>query len=370
LTGRAGRYSIGIINVQTGDESPELRSAAKATNFSVVRLKRDILRRSAVGLIATARSVTQGGVGQNLGYGLDGTFAFFENLAIKTCWARAETSGLRGDDTSYRAHLDYNGDRYGLQLEQVRVGDNFNPEIGFVRRDDMRRRFAQFRFSPRPRAMPSVRRFRYQGGVTHSANGAGVLESRELEGEFVIEFQNQDQFIAGYSDQYEFLPRPFPIVPTVTIPVGAYDFQTVRVGFNFGRQRRLSCNNLFEYGAFYNGHRTSVSVSQARVSITDALSVEPTYSWNKVNLVEGDFTTHLAGSRVTYTMTPQMFVSALIQYNSSTRSISTNARLRWEYRPGSEFFVVYNDDRSTAMNGFPSLTSRSVIVKVNRLFRY
>jgi hypothetical protein len=82
LTGRAGRYSIGIINVQTGDESPELRSTAQATNFSVVRLKRDILGRSAVGLIATARSVTQSGVGRNFAYGVDGTFAFFENLAI------------------------------------------------------------------------------------------------------------------------------------------------------------------------------------------------------------------------------------------------------------------------------------------------
>jgi hypothetical protein len=169
---------------------------------------------------------------------------------------------------------------------------------------------------------------------------------------------------------FEFLPRPFPIVPGVVIPVGGYDFENLRVGFNLGRQRRFSGNNLFEYGTFYNGHRTALSVSQARVSITNALSVEPTYSWNKVDLVQGAFTTHLAGSRVTYTMTPMMFVSALIQYNSSTRSVSTNARLRWEYRPGSEFFVVYNDDRNTAAGGFPNLTSRSIIVKLNRLFRY
>jgi hypothetical protein len=208
------------------------------------------------------------------------------------------------------------------------------------------------------------------GGVTYVENGDGVLESRELEGEYAIEFQNQDQFIVGYSDMFEFLPRPFPIVPGVVIPVGGYDFENLRVGFNLGRQRRFSGNNLFEYGTFYNGHRTALSVSQARVSITNALSVEPTYSWNKVDLVQGAFTTHLAGSRVTYTMTPMMFVSALIQYNSSTRSVSTNARLRWEYRPGSEFFVVYNDDRNTAAGGFPNLTSRSIIVKLNRLFRY
>ena len=370
MTGRAGRYSIGVLNVQTGDESPELPSAAQATNFSVVRLKRDVLRRSAIGLIATARSVTQVGDAQNYAYGVDGTFAFFENLAINTHWAQTKTTDLHGDDISYRAQLDYTGDRYGLQLEQLAVGDNFNPDVGFVRRDDMHRSFGLFRFSPRPKTMPSVRKFRYQGGVTYVTNTGGMLESRELEGEYAIEFQNQDQFIVGYSDFYEFLPEPFPIAPPVTIPVGGYDFASVRVGFNLGRQRRFSGNNLFEYGTFYNGHRTSMTVSQARVSITNALSMEPIYSWNKVDLVQGAFTTHLAGSRVTYTMTPLMFVSALIQYNSSTKSVSTNARLRWEYRPGSEFFVVYNDDRSTAAQGFPNLTSRALIVKVNRLFRY
>jgi hypothetical protein len=65
-----------------------------------------------------------------------------------------------------------------------------------------------------------------------------------------------------------------------------------------------------------------------------------------------------------------MFVSALIQYNSGIRTVATNARLRWEYRPGSELFVVYNDERNTLEPGFPNLFTRSIIVKVNRLFRY
>ena len=87
-------------------------------------------------------------------------------------------------------------------------------------------------------------------------------------------------------------------------------------------------------------------------------------------LVEGRFTATLLGSRVTYTMTPMMFVSALIQYNSGARLVSTNARLRWEYRPGSELFVVYNEQRDTLPPGFPDLQNRAVIVKVNRLVRF
>jgi hypothetical protein len=88
-----------------------------------------------------------------------------------------------------------------------------------------------------------------------------------------------------------------------------------------------------------------------------------------VSLDEGEFTTHLVGSRVTYSMTPLMFVSALMQYNSGIDAVSTNARFRWEYRPGSELFVVYNEERNTLTRTFPGLNNRAFIVKINRLFR-
>ncbi|MGE3178242.1 MAG: hypothetical protein AB7O32_12315, partial [Vicinamibacterales bacterium] len=73
---------------------------------------------------------------------------------------------------------------------------------------------------------------------------------------------------------------------------------------------------------------------------------------------------------VAYALSPLAFVSALIQYNSTTRSVATNARFRWEYQPGSELFVVYNEARDTLSSGFPSLTNKSIIVKFNRLFRF
>jgi hypothetical protein len=141
------------------------------------------------------------------------------------------------------------------------------------------------------------------------------------------------------------------------------------VGLNLGRQRRLSTNSRSNTAPLQR-QPNDAGVFAGRVSITNALSVEPTYSLNKVHLVQGRFTTHLMGSRVTYTMTPLMFASALVQYNSSTNSVSTNARLRWEYQPGSELFVVYNEDRNTLTRNFPGLNTRALIVKINKLFRY
>jgi hypothetical protein len=106
------------------------------------------------------------------------------------------------------------------------------------------------------------------------------------------------------------------------------------------------------------------------VKISPKVSVEPGITLNRIALPVGTFNTNLVSSRATYTMTPFMFISALIQYNSTTHSVGTNARFRWEYTAGSELFVVYNDNRDTLPSGFPDLQNRSLIVKVNRLFRF
>jgi hypothetical protein len=369
LTGRAGKYSIGVLNIQSGREEV---SGARPTNFTVARLKRDILRRSSIGLIMTNRSVDALGEGANRAYGVDATFAFFQNLQINSYWARTESDRRTvadGDDTSYRAQLDYTGDRYGVQVERLAIGDAFNPEIGFVRRDDMRRDFAQFRFSPRPRTRNAIRKFVYQGSLEYIENMDGRLESRERLGEFAIEFQNADRFSLTYTDAFEYLPVPARI-GSVTLPVGSYAFDTAKIGYNLGQQRTLSANLSVEHGTFYNGHKTTFSAGRGRVPVTNQLSVEPTYSFNRVDLVQGRFTTHLLGSRVTYSVTPLMFASALVQYNSGNNTVSTNARLRWEYRPGSELFVVYNEERDTLTRRFPGLNDRSFIVKFNRLLRF
>ena len=362
-----GRFNIGALNIQTDDE-PAARAAP--TNFSVVRVKRDILRRSSIGAMVTRRSIAQSGNGASEAYGVDGTFTFFDLLSLAGYWSKTRTDGLAGDDTSYRAHLDYNGDRYGVQVERLAIGDNFNPDVGFLRRDDMRQSWGQLRFSPRPASIASIRKFSWIGTMTYIEDGAGRLETRDIEGEFGVEFQNSDRLFVGVIDSYEFLERPFRVAPTVTIPAGGYGFTTARAGFNFGQQRRASGNLLAEYGTFYNGHRTSLSFRPARVNPTSQFSVEPSVSFNWVDLPAGSFSQKLIEPRITYTMTPRMFASALVQYNSTGNLVSSNVRLRWEYRPGSELFLVYNEERDALARRFPDLENRAFIVKVNRLFRF
>ena len=367
LTGRTGAFSLGALNIQADDDPV---SSLPATNFTVLRAKRDILRRSNVGVMFTGRSQSQRGRGSNEAYGVDGVFGFYDDLTINTHWARTQTEGLTGNDTSYRGHVNYAGDRYGLQLEHLLVGNDFNPEVGFVRRRDMRRNFGEFRFSPRPESIEAVRRFVSTGSFTYIENLNRVVETRETSASFAIEWDNSDILTIGATQTYEFLPQPLRSASDAVIPVGGYDFVNVSLGYNLGQQRRLSGNIIAEHGTFYSGHKTTLGVSRGRVSVTNQFSLEPTYSVNWVDLAEGSFVANLVGSRVTYTVTPLMFASALVQYNSSVNAVSANVRFRWEYQPGSELFIVLNEERDTTVRHFPGLLNRAFIVKFNRLFRF
>ena len=71
----------------------------------------------------------------------------------------------------------YDGEQFHSHRALGLVGDNFNPEIGFLRRDDFRRTFVQAQFSPRPASIDAVRQFTWGGSLEYILNGAGQLES-------------------------------------------------------------------------------------------------------------------------------------------------------------------------------------------------
>ena len=229
LTGRIGAFSVGALTIRTGAEPV---SATPATTFTAIRLKRDVLRRSSIGAIVTRRSVSTKASGSNETYGLDGTFGFYDNLSLNTYWAKTQTQGVE-DDVSYRAQFHYAGDRYGVEVERLVVGAGFNPEIGFLLRDDFERSFGSVRFSPRPRSIAAIRKFSWSAQMEYITDRAGVLETREAEGRFGIELENGDAYDLSYTRTYEFLEQPFPIAPRVTIPVGGYSFQDVRTSYSF-----------------------------------------------------------------------------------------------------------------------------------------
>ena len=367
ITGKVGAFSVGALNIQTDDAEG---ATAVATNFTVVRVKRDLLRRSRVGMIFTERSASTVGDGSNEAYGLDAAFSFYDNVNFNGYYARTRSPGLVGDDTSYQVAFNYTGDLYAVKVDHLLVGDNFNPEIGFLRRDDFRRTFVQGDYSPRPRSIQAVRQFAWSGSLDYILSGENDIETRVAELRFNTELENSDRIGIDLRRNYELLVQPFQIASDVAIPVGGYGFQDVSVSYSLGAQRKVSGNVSFQRGEFFNGHITVVGFRRGRIEVSPQLSIVPSVSINRIDLPEGRFTTTLVTNRVTYTLTPRMFFSGLVQYNSASDSLSTNLRLRWEYQPGSEIFVVYNDQRDTTLRGAPVLENRAFVVKFTRLFRF
>lgn len=366
MTGKAGAYAIGVLNIETGEKD---EFGIPATNFGVVRVKRDFLRRSAIGALFTNRSVATSGAGSNQLFGVDGTFSFYENLNVNLYLAKTKTEGVAGRDTSYRAQVDYAADKYGLQLEQLFLDDQFDPQVGFAVRKAFRRSSAFVRYSPRPKSLKGLRKISYDATYNYIASPSGQVQSRYGEIGLRGDMQNGDGWAAEYAWNYEFLQRPFAISRNVTLPVGAYSFPEARVMYYFGQQRALLSGMLkVTRGDFYDGTRTELTTTRGRVGFGSHLSVEPgiTIAW--VDLPLGTFTTTVGVLRTTWTVTPRMTLAGLSQYISSARTLGTNIRFRWEYTPGSDVFVVYDDNRDSPL-GVLRLQSRSFVVKFTRLLR-
>jgi hypothetical protein len=367
VTGKAGKFTVGALNVQTGDEpAVDVESA----NHTVLRAKRDILGRSYVGGMFTHRTATPGSVGANEGFGVDSSFGFYQNVRVDGYVAATKSEGRDGDDLSYRGFFDYNADRYGFQAERLEVQPNFLPELGFLRRTDFRRNFGLLRFSPRPKNVPHLRKVTMQASLNYTTNTENRLDTREQVGQFQTEFTNSDVAGVTYTDTMDRLVRPFAIAPGIRIPAGAYGFHTTQLSYTGGQQRKLSGAIVYETGTFYSGTRQSLALNTARVELTPRFSVEPSFSVNWVDLLEGSFTASVARARTTFTVTPRMYVSGIVQYNSTNTSVGSNVRFRWEYQPGSEIFVVYTDDYNTeTLPSADPLRNRALVVKLNRLFR-
>ena len=374
LTGKIGAFDVGALNIQTDEDA---LARAEMTNFTVVRVKRDILRRSSLGAIFTNRSVALAGDGSSQAYGADATFSFYENVSLLGYMARTQVPDpeRQGDDLSYQGRFDYGGDRYGLQAEHLLVEKNFIPEVGFLRRDNFRRSYARARFSPRPRSLANIRQFRFEGSYDYIETAdLGIVETRQSQLGFSTELENSDRFGVSVAENYEFLHSPFTPGPDdVSFPVGGYSFFDVEASWSPGTQRRLNGTFSVLAGDYFDGSIRTVGFRRGRMEVTERLSLEPSFSVNWIDSPYGSFRTDLVVSRVNWTFTPRMFFSGLIQYNSSSNTVSNNLRLRWEYAPGSELFVVYTEDRETdplRPDRFSELRNRGFVVKMNRLFRF
>ena len=218
-----------------------------------------------------------------------------------------------------------------------------------------------------------MRQFNFEASIDYILTAdTGFLETRLNRGRFDAELENSDQIAVTFTDSYELVDTPFSPGGGLLVPVGGYSFRDVEVSYNLGQQHRANGRVSLRRGGYYGGDITSLDFNRGFIEVTDNLGIEPSVSFNWIDLPQGAVRTDLMRARVNYTFTPWMFFSVLLQYNASDNVVSSNLRFRWEYSPGSELFVVYTDERGEdplRQRRVRELRNRGFVVKINRLFR-
>ncbi len=371
LTGKIGRISLGLLNITTDSEPV---SHAERTNFTVLRLRRDLLRRSSIGATYTGRSKSLANPTRaSQAFGADAGFNLFTDLNAEGFFQWADTPGISASKHSYGGTFGYTPDKYGITVKHLFIDDHFNPEVGFVRRDNLRETTITPRLTHRPKSK-RVRRYTLTGTLDYNTNlRRGQLETTDHTVTFDTEFNSSDAINAFINHGYDRLFAPFRIAPGVTVPIGEYSTNTVHGQYTLGPQKRYTAVVGYDYGGLWGGHQHVLSIGSGRLALTPQLAVEPSVQVNWINLPYGSFNTQLYRTRATYMFTPRMYASAFVQYNSTNSTFSTNLRVRWEYQPGSEFFVVYTNDQNMnplTPNRSSELLTKALVVKFNKLFRF
>lgn len=357
LTGRAGAYTLGLLSMQA-DEFEELPT----TNFSVVRVRRDIFKNSDVGGIFVNKYV-QGG-NSNQTFGADLNLNFFSKLDISTFFLKTQTPGLHGQDEAADFGVRWNDQRLDIQGEYLSIGENFNAEVGFVPRTGIRKSRVDLTWRLRPKDR-RIREIRPQGDITYITDQDNRLESRLSQLGLAFEFQDSSFIFMALDSDFERLDEPFFIRPGQSIPPGDYDFSFWSFTLSSDRSRKLGGVARFFIGDFYDGEKTTYRF-ELRVQPDHRFSAQVSWNHDDISLPSGDFTTDLVAARLGYSFNTSTFLNALIQYDSTLREISSNIRFNFIYKPLSDFFLVYNERRSST----GEVRERALIAKLTYNFQF
>jgi hypothetical protein len=361
ITGKIGRNDIAIMDVQTVDAF-----GFSGTNFLVARYGRNILTRSKIGALFINKEETNGGH-FNRTYAIDATLAPLANLTAAAFLAKTETPGDFTDDHAGYLNVTWLSEGWRIYGEHADFGDDFNPEVGFLPRRGVRQSKVHVERSPRPDRW-GIRSLTPMYSLTYTTDQTGRLVTRRHHFMNGTTFDNGAYLNMWVNFHTEVLDDPFTVSDGVAIAPGRYSFADWRLQFRSSPARRGYYELLYSPQDFFDGTRTD---TQAKLGarLTNQFSAEASYARNDVSLPAGDFVVDLASFRLDYALSPTMTLRGITQYNSARDQWGTSARLRWTYKPGSDFYLAYDDVRRDPNDptGLLQYRDRRVILKVAHL---
>jgi hypothetical protein len=337
ITGALGNYEVGLMDVSTRSDGPN-----PSANYAVARVKRSLFGTSYIGAMAIDKESGNALDRRNRTGGLDTRLVFWKNLVVHGYGAITGSPGVSSGNSDVGGDVSYRNSWLEFVAWHNKIGPNYNPEVGFVDRTDVSQSEADINFKPRPK-IRGVRELNFESFIYHAPDTRGVLQTQEWQATFRAELNN-----GGYTDDdivdvfTQRLAEPFNLYKNVFIPVGLYHFTRHQLTYGSGQDRRFTFNLFERFGTYYTGR-----LNEARVRTTyrprPKFSLATTMGWNRFRLPQGNFSVILASLQANYSLSRFLTTSTLVQLDTAnTQAVSANLRLRYNYRPDSDFYVIYN----------------------------
>ncbi len=390
LSGKAGKTNVGFLAMR----SQAVTGVDPENDFTVARVNRELPNRSSLGAIFTHRS-GDGSLGladdRASTYGIDGRWGIGRYGQIRGFVAVTDTPGraggaqAEGDEHAFRLGGGYDSERWSLSGNVTEVGDDFDPQVGFLARRDYQKldAFAMRRLRPRRAGGGQAKPHRGAGGAQTKRPWLGLHELRPhvsytgywkpdgFQETGFLHLDNHWEWPSGFEIHtgvnfvVEGVLEPFEISDGVVVGEDRYEHAEAALVLITNEGLPLSFRLRVVTGGFFGGDRLSLSPT-LNWRLGEALNTELNWNYNDVDLPGGAFETHLGRLRVSYSFTPKLFVQALAQYNDRADVTSVNLRFGWLQQAGAGLFVVYNELEDRAGIG-TAVTERTLIVKYSRL---
>jgi len=339
LTGTFGRTELGMMDVETRSSG----STAYA-NYSILRLKESLWAGSYIGVMGIDKRSGNLGDSFNQTGGIDTRLVFFKDWFVDAHMAETRSPGSPSGASDVGASLSYTSNWLDGIVERRKIGPNFNPELGFIERTDSNETYGDLTFKARPE-IRGVRELQFEGFILHAPDTHNVVQTQEWQNTFRAEFNNgsytDDDIVDVFTQR---ITTPFHIYKNVFIPNGLYHFTRHQFTYTSARDRRFTYNVFERFGSYYGGTLNELRVG-ANYRPAAKLSFSATETWNKFRLPlpNGKFSVVLASLQTNYSFTRFLTLTSLLQMDTSnTQAVSANFRLRYNYRPDSDLYIIYN----------------------------
>ncbi len=361
LSGKAAGMQIGLLQIRTD----QLEGVQPQNDYTVARLAKELPNRTRVGGMFVNRNAPGLDGNYNRTYAGDARIGIGQAFSIDAWAAATETPGLTGRTGAYKAGGNYRTRDWVLDLSYTEVGEDFNPEVGYLQRAGYRSVDSRAQRNIRIPSVGWLRELRPHTSFRTFHGFDGFEQSRNIHLDNHVEFANGAFFSPAFNLVREGLQLPFEISPGVVIPPGTYDNVMAAWQYNTNESARLSLTGELNWGGFYSGQRRGTAAT-VNARPNDALTGSLRVSYDNVKLPEGQFQAWLATLRVAYAFTPRMFTQSLLQYDHQSETIGANIRFGWLNTAGTGLFLVFN---STDRRSPSAVLGRSLQLKYSRQFQ-